>query len=185
MVPGFSVSAECRSIWTIEHNASPYWQDNGWPLNKDGSHCVPYFWRIFFHGARNRALSDLLERFSLPLHSTSCQWYLCFGTWPRHQTRAPWLGPPRLKKAKSNFFTNRNILHTLKKEQLDIMLLYTSRTMDDPWIKTVPIVSHIFWRIFFDGTRNRGLSDLLERWIRKPHPRNVSSKYAPTESFWG
>ena len=43
---------------------------------------------------------------------------------PRHQTRAPWLGPPRLKKAKSNFFfTNRNILHTLKKEPLNIMLL--------------------------------------------------------------
>ena len=28
------------------------------------------------------------------------QWFLCFGTRPRHQTRAPWLGPPRLKKAK-------------------------------------------------------------------------------------
>ena len=28
---------------TIEHNASPYWQDNGWPLNKDGSCCVLYF----------------------------------------------------------------------------------------------------------------------------------------------
>jgi len=37
MVPGFGVSAECQSIGTIEHNASPYWQDNGWPLNKDGS----------------------------------------------------------------------------------------------------------------------------------------------------
>ena len=47
---------------TIEYNASPYWQDNGWPLNKDGSCRVPYFWRIFFHGARNRGLSDLLER---------------------------------------------------------------------------------------------------------------------------
>ena len=31
----------------------------------------------------------------------------------------------------------------------------------------------------------RGLSYLLERWIRKLHPRNKSSKYAPTESFWG
>ena len=45
---------------------------------------------------------------------------------------APWLGPPRLKKAKSNFFTNLNILHTLKKEPLNIMLLHTSRTMDGP-----------------------------------------------------
>ena len=49
---------------------------------------------------------------------------------PRHQTRAPWLAPPRLKKAKSNFFTNRNILHTLKNEPLNIMLLHTSRRMD-------------------------------------------------------
>ena len=40
MVPGFGVSAECQSIGTIEHNASPYWQDNGWPLNKDGSCCI-------------------------------------------------------------------------------------------------------------------------------------------------
>src|SRR6185437_4558623 len=57
--------------------------------------------------------------------STSCHWFLCFGTRPRHQTRAPWLGTPRLKKAKSNFFKNRNILHTLKNEPLNIMLLHT------------------------------------------------------------
>src|SRR6185436_15070863 len=63
---------------------------------------------------------------------------------PRHQTWAPCLGPPRLKKAKSNFITNRNILHTLKNEPLNIMLLHTSRTMDGPWIKTVPVVSCIF-----------------------------------------
>ena len=25
--------------------------------------------------------------------STSCRWFLCFGTRPRHHTRAPWLGP--------------------------------------------------------------------------------------------
>ena len=61
--------------------------------------------------------------------STSCHWYLWFGTRLRHQTRAPWLGPPWLMKAKSNFFTNRNILCTLKKEPLNIMLLHTSRTV--------------------------------------------------------
>ena len=44
--------------------------------------------------------------------STSCHWFLCFGTRPRHQTRAPCLGPPRLKKGKSNFFTN-HISYTL------------------------------------------------------------------------
>ena len=40
MVPGFGVSAECQSIGTIEHKASPYWLDNGCPLNKDGSCCI-------------------------------------------------------------------------------------------------------------------------------------------------
>jgi len=84
--------------------------------------------------------------------STSCHWFLCFGTRPRHQTWAPCLGPPRLKKAKSNFFTNRNILHTLKKEPLNILLLHTSRTMDGPWIKTVLVVSDIF-----DVSSSRGL----------------------------
>jgi len=47
-------------------------------------------------------------------------------------------------KGKFNFFTNRNILHTLKNEPLNIMLLHTSRTMDGPCIKTVPVVSRIF-----------------------------------------
>jgi hypothetical protein len=71
-------------------------------------------------------------------------WFLCFGTRPRHQTRAPWLGSHGLKNAKSNFFTNRNILHTLKNELFNLMLLHTSRRMDGPRIKTVPVVSHIF-----------------------------------------
>ena len=68
----------------------------------------------------------------MPLPFTSSHWFLCFGTRPRHQTRAPCLGPPRLMKAKSNFFTNRNILHTLKNEPLNIMLLHTSRRMECP-----------------------------------------------------
>src|SRR6185295_14524891 len=42
------------------------------------------------------------------------------------------------------FFTNRNILHTLKKEPLNIMHLHTGRRMDSPLIKTVPVVSRIF-----------------------------------------
>ena len=42
------------------------------------------------------------------------------------------------------FCTNCNILHTLKKEPLNIMLLHTSRTMYGTWIKTVPVVSRIF-----------------------------------------
>ena len=112
-----------------------------------------------------RGLSDLLERWIRKPHprnesskyaptesfwglnkkpSTSCHWFLCFGTRPRHQTRAPRLGPPRLKNAESNFFKNRNILHTLKNEQLNIMLLHTSGTMGGPWIKTVPVVTRIF-----------------------------------------
>ena len=95
-----------------------------WPLNKDSSCCVPYFWRILFHGARNRGLSYMFERSIRKPNprnesskyaptesfgglnnkpSTSCHWFLCFGTQSRHQTRAPWLDPPRLKKAKSIF----------------------------------------------------------------------------------
>jgi len=99
--------------------------------------------------------------------STSCHWFLCFGTRPRHQTRAPCLGQPttgsyalalgrdtkpghhglvRPDSRRQNliFYTNRNILHTLKNEPFNLMLLHTSRRMDDPWIKTVPVVSHIF-----------------------------------------
>ena len=57
---------------------------------------------------------------------------------------------PRGRRFVKNMGHNRNrlysraILHTLKKEPLNIMLLHTCRTMDGPWIKTVPIVSHIF-----------------------------------------
>ena len=57
---------------------------------------------------------------------------------------APWLGPPRLKKGKSNFCTIRNFIHAIKSESLNIMHLHTARTMDGPWIKTVPVVSRIF-----------------------------------------
>ena len=93
--------------------------------------------------------------------------FLCFGTWPIHQTRAPcplllatalyfltmvpmlwhsaetpnpgtmaWsahgLVRPDSRRQNFIFFTNSNILHTLKKEPLNIMLLHTSRTMDGP-----------------------------------------------------
>ena len=135
-------------------------------------------WHIFFHGAQNRGLSDQLERWIRNPHprnesskyaptesfwglnnkpSTSCHWFLCFGTRPRHQTRAPWLGPSRLKKTKSIFFTNRNILHTLKKEPLNIMHLHTGRRMDSPWIKIVPIVSRIFGVSSFPGSELRAI----------------------------
>ena len=89
--------------------------------------------------------------------STSCHWFLCLGTWPRHQTRAPCLGPPRLMKGKSNFFTNHNILHTLKKEPLNKMLLHTSRTMDGPWIKTVPVSPVFLTYLLPRGSESRAL----------------------------
>ena len=53
---------------------------------------------------------------------------------------------------------NRNILHTLKKEPLNIMLLHTSRSMDGPRIKTVPVVSHIF-----DVSSSTGLGRVKEQ----------------------
>ena len=48
------------------------------------------------------------------------------------KNQIPCHGPPRLKEAKSNFFTNRNILQTLKNEPLNIMLLHNTRRMDGP-----------------------------------------------------
>src|SRR6185437_14494466 len=48
--------------------------------------------------------------------STSCHWFLCFGTRPRHQTRAPCLGLPRLRKGKSNF------LHRARNRGLSCLL---------------------------------------------------------------
>ena len=56
----------------------------------DPRHACGVVQKIRFWGINNKS-------------STSCHWFLCFGTRPRRQTRAPWLGPPRLKKAKSNF----------------------------------------------------------------------------------
>src|SRR6185312_16448585 len=55
MVPMLWHSAETPNPSTMAWSAQT--KDNGWPLNKDGSCRVPYFWRIFFHGARNRGLS--------------------------------------------------------------------------------------------------------------------------------
>ena len=52
MVPMLWHSAETTNPGTMAWSAQT--QDNGWPLNKDGSCHVPYFWPIFFHGARNR-----------------------------------------------------------------------------------------------------------------------------------
>ena len=39
---------------------------------------------------------------------------------------------PDSRRENLDFFTNRNILHSLKKESLNIILLHTSRTMDGP-----------------------------------------------------
>src|SRR6185312_2263536 len=104
--------------------------------------------------AQNMHQLSVLGRNNKP--PTSCHWFLCFGTRPRHQTRTPCLGPPRLKKEKSNFFTNHNIQHTLKNEPLNIMLLHTSRRMNGPRIKTVPIVSRIFDVSSSTGLGNEG-----------------------------
>ena len=61
--------------------------------------------------------------------STSCHWFLCFGT--RRDTKPGHHALVRPDSRRQNlfFFTNRNILRTLKKEPLNIMLLHTSRTV--------------------------------------------------------
>jgi hypothetical protein len=83
------------------------------------------------------------------------------------------------------FCTIRNFIHALKKEPLNIMHLHTSRRMDGPWIKTVPVVSHIF-----DVSSSTGLGIEGCRTCWKDEYGNhtlgtKSSKYAPTKSFWG
>ena len=42
------------------------------------------------------------------------------------------------------FCTICNFIHALKQESLNIMHLHNGRTMDGPWLKTVPVVSRIF-----------------------------------------
>src|SRR6185436_19836053 len=51
---------------------------------------------------------------TMPWSTQTHEGFLCFGNRQRHQTRAPWLGPPRLMKGKSNFFTNHNFIQALK-----------------------------------------------------------------------
>ena len=141
--------------------------------------------------------------------STSCHWFQCFGTQPRHQTPGtmPWstqsfwgqitcpllfsialyflpmvpmlwhsaetpnpgtmawsahgLVRPDSRRQNLIFLTNRNILHTLKNEPLKIMLLHTSRTMDGPWIKMVPVVSRIF---YVSSSTGLGIEGYLTCW---------------------
>ena len=81
---------------------------------------------------------------SAECQSTSCHWFLCFGTRPRHQTRAPWLGPPILKKGKSNILHNL-YFHTFSYEGT-IEHNASAYWQDNEWPlnKTVPVVSRIF-----------------------------------------
>ena len=89
------------------------WQDDGWPLNKDGSCCVPYFWRIFFHGAHNRGLSDLLERWIRKPHprnkSSNGSYSLALGrdTKPGHHA----LVRPDSRRENLIFCTIHNFIH--------------------------------------------------------------------------
>ena len=139
MVPGFGVSAECQSIGTSGKK-----QRACYLAPKTLSWCQS----IGTSGKKQRAVArsrglviqpqKLLVGAYFELSFLGCGFLIHLSNrsdsprfWaPRHQTRAPWLGPPRLKKAKSNFFTNCYILHTLKNEPLNIMLLHTSRRMD-------------------------------------------------------
>ena len=116
MVPGFGVSAECQCIGTIGKKQRAVARSRGLVIQPKKLSVGAYF-GLSFLGCG--FLIHLFNRSDSPRFRA-----------PRHQTRAPWLGPPRLKKAKSNFFTNCNILHTLNNEPLNIMLLHTCRRMD-------------------------------------------------------
>ena len=112
----FGISAECQSIGTIGKKQRAVARSRGLVIQPQKLSVGAYF-ELSFLGCG--FLIHLSNRSDSPRFPD-----------PTHQTRAPWLGPLRLKKAKSNFFTNRNILHTLKNEPLNIMLLHTSRRMD-------------------------------------------------------
>ena len=77
-----------------------------------------------------------------------------------HSAETPNLGTmawsAQTQEGKSTFFTNCNILLTVKKEPLNIMLLHTSRRMDGALIKTVNVVSCIFDLSSFMGLRIEG-----------------------------
>ena len=60
--------------------------------------------------------------------STSCQWFLCFGTQLRHQTRAPCLRPPRLKKGKRLKCTRSNGIIILRKKLLGKLKIFSKET---------------------------------------------------------
>src|SRR6185312_3868771 len=115
--------------------------------------------------------------------STSCHWFLCFGTRPRHQTRAPCLGPPRLMKGSYALARSRG---------------YTTGTI---FIQGPSIVQPVWRSFMFNGSYALALGrDTKPRHHALVHPdsrrenlifctnhipRNETSKYAPTESFWG
>ena len=82
------------------------------------------------------------------------------------------------------FFTNRNILHTLKKEPLNIMLLHTSRTMDGPWIKKVLVVSRIF---DISSSTGLGIEGYLTCWKDElgNHNLGMKIKICSNWEFWG
>ena len=132
MVPGFGVSAECQSIGT-----------NG-PWIKT----VAVVYHIFdvssstglgIEGCRTY-WKDSPCHCPLLLANSTYALALDWDTKPAHHG----LVRPDSRRQNLIFSTNRNILHTLKKEPLNIMLLHTSRTMDGPWTKTVLVVFRIF-----------------------------------------
>ena len=101
----------------VEEDTSKIRDTTGTVFIQGPSIVLPVWRCIMFNGSYLRACMKLriLQkiRFSLLEYwglnnkpSTSCHWFLCFGTRPRHQTRAPCLGPPRLMKGKSNFLHN-------------------------------------------------------------------------------
>ena len=171
MVPMLWHSAETPNPGTMAWSAQ----------TQEGKICrVPYFWRILFHGARNRGLSDLFERWirkphprnesskyaptesfggqiTSPLLLAIALYFLPMVPMLWHSAETPNTGTMAWSAQTHGgkiyfFFTIHNILHTLKKEPLNIMLLHTSRRMDGPWIKTVHVVSRIF-----DTSSSRGL----------------------------
>ena len=102
MVPGFGVLAECQSIGSSGKKQRAVARSRGLVIQPQKLSVCAYF-----------QLSFLGCAFLIHLSNKSDS--------PRFL--------PNSRRQNLIFFTNSNILHTLKKEPLNIMLLHTSRTV--------------------------------------------------------
>ena len=160
MVPGFGVWAECQSIGTTGKNqracylfprGKRYVKNKGHNRNRlylRAIHCPASIEKHYVQWFLFKSVQDVIvcEKNRFCLHESGWTKAWCPGLVSGPSAKAQELvtrirglviipghhGLVRPDSRRQNliFFTNRNILHTLKNEPLNIMLLHTSRRMD-------------------------------------------------------